>query len=288
MLRSSIPTTIEIKADIDETCGPVRVDITQIHQLIMNLATNAYHAMQDNGGTLKVILQPKIIKGDHPKASTLIPGQYACLTISDTGTGMPADIVEKIFDPYFTTKDKEKGTGLGLSVVLGIVKTHNGAIDVTSSLSQGSAFTVYLPISEKTSIPSESVVDQINLRGNERILVVDDEEEIVFFLTEALKQFGYSVTGKTNSLEALKEFETDPGRFDLVITDLTMPDLNGFQLSQQIIKIRPEILIIMCTGFNENVNEKKAQSIGIKKFVFKPIDQDEIAEAIRQLMDGND
>jgi PAS domain S-box-containing protein len=285
MLRSSMPTTIKINTDIDDACGLVKADITQILQVVMNLATNAYHAMLESGGTLTATLRQVQIKTDHPGALAVNSTDYARLTISDTGEGMSPEVMEKIFDPYFTTKDKEKGTGLGLAVVLGIVKSHGGTIEVNSSLGSGTEFIVCFPITQDSAAPEIKGVDQEDLRGTERILVVDDEEAIVFFQTEALKSLGYIITGKTDSREAFETFKNNPADFDLMITDMTMPGLTGSELARKILEIQPDLPIILSTGFNETIDEEKATAMGIKRFLFKPIDQDELAAAIREVMD---
>ena len=284
MLHASIPTTIQIEADISPLCKPVRADVTQIHQIVMNLATNAYHAMQEKGGVLKISFQPEVLNIGTDQYSKITSGNYVCLRVSDTGIGISPDLIGKIFDPYFSTKDKSKGTGLGLAVVLGIINNHNGDIRVSSQPGQGTEFTIYLPESlekAKTAVSGPATPD---LSGKEHILVIDDETEIVYFHSEALKQLGYTVTGISSSLEALKVFTADPAIFDLVLTDMTMPKLTGFDLALQLLETRPDIPIILITGHNENIDEERAVAAGIRRFLYKPIDQDDLASAIRSIL----
>ncbi|RJP83346.1 MAG: response regulator [Desulfobacteraceae bacterium] len=284
LLRSSIPTTIEIITNIQK-CKPILADPTQIHQVIMNLCTNAYHAMQRNGGTLTVNLSPIEIQAqDAGKITGIPPGSYAKLEVTDTGIGMNRSTIERIFDPYFTTKEKGKGTGLGLSVVHGIVNNHNGAITVESQIGQGSTFSVFFPVVDDTEIQITATKKKLPA-GTEHILLVDDEKEIVLIEQQMLERLGYKVTTRTGSVEALHVFQTHPSEFDMVITDMTMPNMTGDQLAHEIIKIRPDIPIVLCTGFSENMNDEKAKSLGIHKFVFKPVSMEEIANTIRDVLD---
>jgi len=285
LLRSSIPTTIEIIHKIQK-CKPILADPTQIHQVIMNLCTNAFHAMQGSGGVMTVTLSPIEIQAqDSEKIAELSPGSYAKLEVIDTGTGMSQSTIERIFDPYFTTKEKGKGTGLGLAVVHGIVTNHNGAITVESIPGQGSTFRVFLPVVDDSEMQITSRKKQLP-RGTEHILLVDDEKEIVLIEQQMLERLGYKVTTCAGSLDALTVFQANPLKFDMIITDMTMPNMTGDQLACEIIKIRPEIPIILCTGFSEYMNNEKAKSMGIRKFVLKPVSMEEIATAIRDVLDG--
>ncbi|MBU2643247.1 PAS domain S-box protein [bacterium] len=286
MLRSRLPTTIQIETEISPACGPVEADVTQIHQIVMNLATNAYHAMQETGGTLQIALQPVHCDAESLPKIGMKPGDYVCLSIRDSGEGISPEIRDRIFEPYFTTKDINKGTGLGLSVVRGIVKSHNSHIMLKSAPGEGTEFTIYFPASLSQPATLVSGSKQLKIRGNERILVVDDEEEIAFFLKEALKQLGYTVTIKSDSREALELFQMEPSAFDMVVTDMTMPHMTGYQLSLELFKIRPEIPVILCTGYSETIDEEKALAVGIKRFLMKPIDQDDLAAAIRDVLDN--
>ncbi len=285
LLRSSIPTTIEIIHKIQK-CKPILADPTQIHQVIMNLCTNAFHAMQRSGGVMTVTLSPIEIQAqDSERIADLSPGSYAKLEVIDTGTGMNQSTIERIFDPYFTTKEKGKGTGLGLAVVHGIVTNHNGAITVESIPGQGSTFRVFLPVVDDSEMQITSRKKQLP-RGTEHILLVDDEKEIVLIEQQMLERLGYKVTTCAGSMDALTVFQASPLKFDMIITDMTMPNMTGDQLACEIIKIRPEIPIILCTGFSEYMNNEKAKSMGIRKFVLKPVSMEEIATAIRDVLDG--
>ncbi len=288
LLRSSIPATIKIRQRV-EKCGLVMADPTQIHQIIMNLCTNAYHAMIEKGGVLEVTLnEMEFDQYDTAAYPDMEPGSYLKLNVSDTGCGIKNDIIERIFDPYFTTKEKGKGTGLGLSVVHGIVKSHNGHISVSSKPEVGTAFNVYIPMIETDSSPQEKKPDGLLRGGNERIMLVDDEKQIIEMETQMLERLGYRVTALTSSPEALEIFSSNPGNFDLVITDMTMPEITGMELSRNFMLIRPDIPIILCTGFSEIVTEEKAKSIGIREFAMKPVLRSKIAKIIRQILDKNE
>ncbi|NIA05421.1 MAG: response regulator [Proteobacteria bacterium] len=290
LLRASLPTTIEIKTAIDEKCGPVLSDPTQIHQVLMNLCTNAYHAMRDQGGVLMVTLKPVKINGENAEQFVgLQPGRYLRLEVSDTGCGMAPEISEKIFEPYFTTKKKGEGTGLGLSVVHGIVISYGGHISVYSEPGQGTTFIIYFPQYENsgTVIDIDRKVSEEPPHGTERLLVVDDEATIVDVENRILSGLGYQVTGVTSSREALQLFTRQPEAFDLVITDMTMPKMTGLGLARQLLAMRPDLPIILCTGFSETVNEQSAKAIGIREFIMKPIDRTGLAMVIRKALDEN-
>ena len=286
LLRASIPTTIEIRTDIDSQCGQVLADPSQIHQILMNLCTNAYHAMREQGGTLTVTLkQGQIDPHDYSAGSTLCPGSYITLVVSDTGCGMDRAIQEKIFDPYFTTKKKGEGTGLGLAVVMSIVKSCAGAITVESVPGAGSTFRVYLPriVGEVTS---QEVRTGIGIRGgSERILVVDDEPAIAQMEQKMLESLGYQVTTLNRSHEALSLFRATPHNFDLVVTDMTMPEMNGVELASRLLELRADLPIILCTGFNDTINEEKARALGIRRYLMKPIVKRDLAAAIHQALE---
>ena len=285
LIRSSLPSTIEIKQHISNECGLVMADATQIHQVAMNLMTNAYHAMEDEGGKLEVTLKGVELEIDDLKDQSMTPGAYVCLTVADTGPGMDQSVISRIFEPYFTTKEERKGTGLGLAVVHGIVKSYKGDVRVYSEPGEGTAFHVYLP-----AIQSESEKEEIDAvapvqEGTERILLVDDEESIVSMETQMLERLGYHVTARTSSIEALEAFRAAPDKFDLVITDMTMPNMTGVQLSQKLMEIRSNIPIIICTGFSEQISEDKVKAIGIRRYVMKPVVMREIAKKIREVLD---
>jgi len=284
LTRSSLPSTIEIHQDIDNRCDPVMADPTQIHQIAMNLVTNAFHAMELTGGHLKVSVSEVEIVPDDADHPYLAAGRYACLTVADTGQGMPQKVMDRIFDPYFTTKDKSKGTGLGLSVVHGIVKSNSGEISVTSVPGKGSQFKVYLPTMDRIT---ESPVIKPKLhhhQGHGHILVVDDEEQIVLMLQEMLHRSGYEVTIRTSSVEALKLFREKPRSFDLVISDQTMPNMTGDRLTAEIKKISPDIPVMLCTGFSETITADKAEAIGIDAFIMKPVVRMQMIDTIHKVL----
>ena len=285
LIRSSIPTTIEIKQDINSDCGVIKADPTQIHQIVMNLATNAYHAMEEAGGKLKVSLI-EIELGEYEViAPEMSPGLYACLSVTDTGKGMNKELIGKIFDPFFTTKEKGKGTGMGLSVVHGIVKSMNGVLQVYSEPGKGTEFNVYLPI-EKSSFEKQSIQIHETIQGGiERILLIDDEDAIVTMEKLLLERLGYHVTSHASSIEALEAFHAAPEKFDLVITDMAMPDMPGDKLAVELTKIRPDIPVLLCTGFSETMSEEKAASLGIKGFLLKPIVMKDLSFKIREVLD---
>jgi PAS domain S-box-containing protein len=285
LIRSSIPTTIEIKHDIHADCGVIKADPTQIHQIIMNLTTNAYHAMEKTGGQLKVALKEiKFSKYDVIDPD-MLPGPYACITVSDTGKGIDKKLTGKIFDPFYTTKEKGKGTGMGLSVVHGIVISMNGAIKVNSQPGKGTKFNVYLPV-EKTFSETQGIKPTAKTQGGtEQILLVDDEEAILTMGKKILERLGYQVTSHTSSIEALEAFRVNPDKFDLVVTDMAMPNMPGDKLAVDLVKIRSDIPILLCTGFSETMSEEKAASLGIKGFLLKPIVINDLAQKIREVLD---
>lgn len=289
MLRSSIPTTIDIRQNIDLECDTVLADPTQIHQVIMNLCTNAFHAMRRSGGTLSISLsQAELGLEDMTSKLDFKPGAYVILEVGDTGCGIEAAMLEKIFEPYYTTKEKGEGTGLGLSVVHGIVKRLNGHINVYSELGEGSTFRVYLPVYEAGNyVATENTSAAPPLpRGTERILVVDDEESIVHYEKKILEGLGYQVATIIDSEEALKVLTEQPHNFDLLITDMTMPKVIGTDLAQQVLKVRADMPIILCTGYSEQISEEKAKEMGIRAFIMKPISKNTLAETIRRTLDG--
>ena len=288
LLRASLPTTIEIRQEIDPDCGTILADPTQIHQVVMNLCTNAYHAMRENRGIMDVRLC--VVDLDAHRVATRSAnhnGGFVELMISDTGRGMDEATLERVFEPFFTTKDVGEGSGMGLAIVHGIVASHDGTITVTSKPGKGTAFHVYLPRigSEPTAEP---VVVESVLRGKERILFIDDEESLAEIGKLNLERFGYHVTSRTNSLEALKLFVGDPERFDLIITDQTMPHMTGIDLAMQALRIRPEIPIILTTGFSETVTPEASEKLGIRRLIMKPLNPDDLARTIRKVLDGNE
>ena len=284
LIRSSIPTTIEIKQNI-QSDALVMCDPTHVHQVVMNLCSNAAHAMRDRGGTLTVELSDMEFKSEPvSNLPDLTPGIYITLTVTDTGHGMTPDVLNKIFDPFFTTKQKGEGTGMGLSVVHGIVRSHGGDIYTHSERGQGSTFKIFLPAIQKHLKP-EDRVDKPVLMGTERILWVDDEPAIVNMSKQTLESLGYDVVTRTSSIEALEFFRRQPESVDLVITDMTMPNMTGEALAGELMKIRPDIPVILCTGFSARINEQKAKAKGIRAFVLKPIIKQKLSETIRKVLE---
>jgi CheY-like chemotaxis protein len=219
-------------------------------------------------------------------SSNLAPGEYLRLTVSDTGHGIPSEIIGKIFDPYFTTKDVGEGTGMGLAVAHGVVTEHGGAITVYSEPGQGTTFHVFFPKAQGEPV-QEATADKISLTGTERILFVDDEEPIVRSGSRMLEQLGYRVRSTTNSVEALEIFLEHPDDFDLVVTDMTMPTMTGDVLAREILNIRPDMPVILCTGFSHRIDEAKAKAMGIKGWIMKPFVLREAAELVRSVLDAN-
>lgn len=284
LIRSTIPTTIDIVQNIEKDCGPIKADPTQIHQVIMNVATNAYHAMENNGGEMRVELKEVYLGNYDLTDPDMKPGLYACLLIKDTGTGVKKEILDKIFDPFFTTKEKGKGTGMGLSVVHGIIKSLNGGIQAHSHHGEGTEFHIYIPVYKNTN-NDETNNQKVIIGGNEHILFVDDETSIVTMQQQLLTRLGYQVTSFTNSIEALEVFRKHSDQFDLVITDLAMPKMPGDQLAEEILRLKSDMKIILCTGFSDKMTSEHAKAIGIKRLLEKPIVKYEIANNIRKTLD---
>ncbi len=287
LIRASVPSSIKIEQQIDARCGVVMADPTQIHQIIMNLATNAFHAMEEKGGTLAVTLGQIRLEPDSSDLSGLAAGDYACLTVADTGTGIEKDIMDKIFDPYYSTKDKSKGTGLGLSVVQGIVKSCHGDIRISSEPGRGTHVQVYLPVLERKPEKHGAGQSKAVPGGKEKILLVDDEAAIIRLEKKMLERLGYQVAERTSGTDALKAFRCNPDAYDLVITDMTMPDMNGDQLAREIMAIKPDLPVIICTGFSGKIDEEKVRAMGIKGMLMKPIIQSEMACMLRHVLDAS-
>ncbi len=284
MLRSSLPTTIKIRRKIHANSSMVLADSTQIHQVLVNLCTNASHAMQGADGLLEVSLEDVNLESETRIGDEhLGPGNFVKLSISDSGCGMEKEVVERIFEPFFTTKKVNEGTGLGLSVVHGIIKNHDGAITVSSTPGEGTTFDIFLPKIESGNIKKPQL-SKSTTKEREVILLVDDEEMMVDVTRQILERLGFDVVAKTSSKDALKAFQEEPDRFDLVITDQVMPNMTGTQLAQELISVRPDISIILCSGFPENVCPEELKSIGIKEFIAKPISRKEIATIIRKVL----
>ncbi len=283
-LRASLPTSIKIRQEINSE-SLIMADPTQIHQILMNLCTNAGYAMGDKGGVLEVKLKDvKLEKDLTAKYPGLKPGPYLELTVSDTGHGIPLPIIDRIFDPFFTTKGKGEGTGMGLSVVHGIVGSYEGTITVSSKPGKGSIFKIYLPAVERHKAPN-SMAEEPVVTGTERILLIDDETAIVNIGKQMLESLGYKITTRTSSIEALELFKAKADSFDLVITDMTMPNMTGDKLASELIRIKPEIPVILCTGYSVQINRDQALAMGIRALVSKPVLKKEIAETIRKVID---
>ncbi len=285
LIRAGTPTTINIRV-VDELggLGLVLGEPTQIQQILVNLCINATYAMRERGGILDIELSDFIVPTLHGETHGMVPGPYVKLAVRDTGTGISPSVMDKIFDPFFTTRPSGEGTGLGLSVVHGIVEHSGGYITIESEPGEGSAFTVYFPM-----VPGEAerggVNDDAIPTGTERILLVDDEEALVEMGEDLLAELGYEVTSRTSSKDALELLRLDPSRFDLVISDQTMPEMTGVHLAREILALRPDMPIVMCTGYSDLVDADKARVAGIKAFVMKPLTKREIAQTIRHVLD---
>lgn len=284
LLRASLPTTIEIQLNI-QSDEAVLADTTQIHQILMNLCTNAGHAMGEEAGTLKVGLSDVELDTEFATENPeILPGVYQILSVSDTGHGISTNEMEKIFDPFYTTKKPDEGTGMGLSVVHGIVKSHGGAIKVYSEHGKGSTFHVYLPIIESKIEPKVKVEGALP-KGSEHILFVDDEKPLVDIGKIMLEQHGYRVTTRTSSIEALELFRAKPDDFDLVVTDMTMPNMTGKKLASEIVQIRADIPTILYSGYTPKISQESAEALGIRAFINKPILEAELLTKVRKVLD---
>jgi len=292
LLRGSIPSTIRIIDQVDRNCRSVYADPTQIHQVLMNLCTNAYHAMEETGGELIVGLDQKTLSRadvvEYPNLSRG-DGVYLVLEVSDTGCGMAEDVMERIFDPYFTTKEEGKGTGLGLATAYTIVQSCDGDIRVKSRPGKGSCFTVLLPaVLEDNGIEKQKVEHGRHMAGTgEHLLVVDDDPDIALMCKEGFKLLGYQVDAFSSSMEALAFFQENHGSIDLVVTDQTMPEKTGIELAKQMLKIKNDLPIILCSGYAGSVNKTIVEKAGIKRFVMKPVTVESLSREIQQLLESN-
>jgi CheY-like chemotaxis protein len=285
LLRASIPTTIEIRQEISEGAGAVVGDATQINQILINLCANAAHAMRERGGVLEIRLENvEVDEQTAARIHDLEAGPYVKLTIGDTGHGMSSDIMDRIFDPYFTTKGVGEGSGMGLAVVHGIVNAHGGGIAVESSPGRGTRVDVFFP-RYQGPVGLDGKAAEIVPGGHERILLVDDEEALLKIERAMLSQLGYTVDATKDSLEALETFRAQPALFDAVITDQTMPRMTGETLAREILSLRSEIPVILCTGFSELINEEQAKAMGIREYMTKPLVMSELARTLRRVLD---
>ncbi len=284
LLKASLPSTIEIRGRFDPDMPAIEADATQIHQVLMNLCTNAAHAMEKRGGVLTVSLSrvpsEKVPSGNLPAAGD----DWLCLTVADTGAGIAPEHLDRIFEPYFTTKEKGKGTGLGLAVVHGIVESHGGAVEVRSEPGKGTRFVLYFPSIDAAEEQDEAAGAEFP-SGTGRILLVDDEKELVDIESQMLRRLGYTVTGACGAEEALECFRRRPASFDLVVTDMTMPQMTGDRLAAALLRIRPDLPIILCTGYSELIDEERAEKIGLSGFLTKPVTLQDFGDCIRQALD---
>ena len=285
MLRSAIPTSVEFKQHISDDPCKVMGDATQINQIVMNLLTNAADAMSEEGGLLEVTLDNIILQKEKPCFHwVLSPGPYVRLGIKDTGEGIEPENMDRIFDPYYTTKEVGKGTGMGLSIIHGIVKRHSGGIRVESALGKGTLFEIYFPALEKAAEEEKEPEGEIR-GGSERVLFVDDEESMVNLNRQRLERLGYQVKTTTKPMEALEWFKADPDQFDIIITDMTMPRMTGDRLAAEVLKIRPHVPLIISTGYSERMSAKKVEALGVRKCIEKPIDLRNLASSLREVLD---
>ncbi|HVN71854.1 MAG TPA: response regulator [Desulfomonilia bacterium] len=284
-LRTMIPGNIEISQNLVAS-AKVMADPAQISQMIINLCMNAAQVMETSGGRLSVSLD-EVQLDDEALSLNLAKGPYLKLVVGDTGPGMPPEIMEHIFEPYFTTKKLGDGSGMGLAVVHGIVKRHGGAISCRSTPGQGTIFEIYLPKTMQKEEWEEPRVPMEMPTGTERILFVDDEPALVDLAQSLFESLGYQVTATSSSTQALELFRKDPGRYDVVVTDMTMPEMTGDRLSQEMMEIRPDLPVILYTGYSEYMSEEQAKAMGIREFILKPFGMRDMAHAIRKVLDEN-
>ncbi len=284
LLRATIPTTIDIRPKIDANAGQILADPTQIHQIVMNICTNGAQAMEKTGGVLDVRLD-RYTTDERSLPHSLPSGTYLRLTIRDNGPGIPDELKERIFDPYFTTKEYGQGSGMGLAVVSGIIRNHEGFIEMQSGPDKGATFTIFFPRVEQQEFAVNETLGTLPTGNGERILVVDDDPTIADMTARRVELLGYDAVARTSSLEALELFQTHPESYDLIITDQTMPELTGKQLVKKVKAIRQKIPVIICSGFSAQMNATIASELGIDSYLPKPIDKVELARSIRNLLD---
>jgi PAS domain S-box-containing protein len=287
-LAATLPSNIEIRTRLEPVFAYMMTDPVRIYQVILNIGTNAAYAMRETGGILEVVLRRvELDENTARQHATLKPGEYLLLSVSDTGCGMSGKTLSRVFEPFFTTKKEGEGTGLGLALVHGIVQSHGGAITVYSEEGCGSTFNIYLPASESSPKEEEQTDKRPLPVGTERILFVDDEKELVDIGEQILKRLGYRVTATTSSAEALRLFQVNPEAFDLIITDQTMPRMTGRELAQKMLAIRPDIPVIICTGFSVSIPERQeAKTLSVRHVIMKPLVIKEMALAVRSVLDG--
>ncbi|MGB3212841.1 MAG: response regulator [Desulforhopalus sp.] len=285
-LKATIPPAVHLKLDLAPNCGSILADQTQIHRVLMNICTNGIQSMEDQGGTLSIALREiPLTERDLDPAAHLMPGTYLMITISDTGMGIGKEYHDRIFDPYFTTKEFGKGSGMGLAVVHGIVKSHGGMIKFSSHLSKGTSFSTYFPITAEKTQPIKRPIVPYSADW-ERLLVVDDDPDLTVMLRKILERAGYTVDAFTNSRKALEAYLADPAGFDMIITDQNMPGMTGEQLALETLRVRPEIPVILCTGYSDHIDERKAAEAGIRAYLAKPVSMETLTETVRHVLDG--
>jgi PAS domain S-box-containing protein len=289
-LRATLPSSIDVRQSIQTDVGTILADPTQMQQVLMNLCTNAAHAMdKQESGVLKIGLERAVLsEADLRFQPEIEPGEYVKLTVTDSGIGIDPLVRERIFEPYFTTKELGKGTGLGLSVVHGIVQSHGGFIRVHSETGHGTSFQVFFPVAYEGRQTVAATADKRLPRGSETLLVVDDEKYLTDMTQQMLERLGYRVETRTSPLDAIEAFGANPGRYDAVITDMTMPQMNGLSLARTLLEIRPDLPILLCTGFSDQANEEKARAAGIREFAFKPLALGSLATTLRNMLDSAD
>ncbi len=285
LLRASLPSTIDIRSRIAPEIGLILADPTQIHQVLMNLCTNAAHAMEDGGGRLDVELTTvQLTVEARSTLPDVEPGCYVQLNVRDNGHGIDPAILDRIFDPYFTTKEMDKGTGMGLAVVHGIVRSQKGCIQVRSRIAGGSEFEVLFPVAQRQA-DQESTMERPVVKGSERVLFVDDETALVQLGKAMLERLGYEVCACTDSLEALEAFRADPDRFDILVTDLTMPNMTGVRLARKLREIRHALPVVICTGYSDQLTPEHVRSLGISGLLFKPLVLSDLSQEVRRALD---
>ena len=283
-MRVSVPTIIEIREQIPRESGTITFEPSLMHQVLMNLYENAVQAMRKTGGVLEVkVLNVSLDEGNTSLHDDLAPGEYVKLSVSDTGVGIPSEVLERIFDPFFTTRDTGEGTGMGLAVVQGAVKNHGGAVEAHSETGKGTRIDLFFPRARRIDRKPPELSDISMVRG-ENILLVDDDELVVQSGESVLKRLGYRVKAEVNCMEALEAFRCHPDEFDLVITDMSMPQMTGLMLAEALFKIRPNIPIILFSGHHDMVDEKMATEIGIKALMMKPIKPRDMAKTIGKVL----
>ena len=286
MLRSTLPSSVTLKENFPKERLVVKADATKLHQVIVNLATNAMHAMTDSTGTLEISVDTVTFDENiQTRYPDMKPGHFVRISVSDTGCGIPKEHLDRIFEPYFTTREKEEGTGLGLSVVHGILKSHGGHITVYSEPGRGTTFRIYLPEAGEPEVKKRKTKPEPLPKGEEHILLIDDEKQVVEIHRRLLEHQGYTVTVQTKSLEALELFRTSPESFDMVVTDMTMPDMTGDKIAREIKQIRPAVPVLLCTGYSEKINGQE-QNPDFDEFLMKPIDKATFVITVRRLLDS--